>query len=376
MIQFLISESATKKFVVKHANTRRHRHHCPLRLASDMSSNISLAAALGELEELTAILGAGSQRAVAIATLGVGRLYASWSARDTADGNGALASIIALMQQQTRYHPESYPDGWAQYHRLLPPRERDDALVLVRSAIEQAREHLADHLPEAPSAPSSLSSSSAWSLLGARMGADGYWRSRRSGRVVFGHSYNKLDNFLLAPGGLNGDSLATLTPTDAAAWSRQIKGIEAAVAPQRRMLRTLGANLVVCHLNPSRHLTESLTLNTSSGAVVRCLALLALGARGLDRKGEGEGESSGGGNSGGGMRVIVQVANDLPEWAYRKHPGLKVDFESDLRGREHASLSRFAQHDVMCKAASIELAQRLIWRLAVDCIAARSNPAL
>lgn len=88
-------------------------------------------------------------------------------------------------------------------------------------------------------------------------------------------------------------------------------------------------------LNPAHHLTEALTLNTSSGSIVRCNAQLALA-----RLSEGRA---------GGMRVIVQVTNDLPEWAYRKHAGLRADFEADgeggaARGREHATRSRFAQH--------------------------------
>lgn len=80
------------------------------------------------------------------------------------------------------------------------------------------------------------------------MGDDGYWRSNVSGRVIFGHGYSKVDNFLLCEGCLNGDTLGALSSVaaDPAAYATHVDQIALALQPQWKKLRLLGVNLAMC----------------------------------------------------------------------------------------------------------------------------------
>jgi hypothetical protein len=107
-------------------------------------------------------------------------------------------------------------------------------------------------------------------------------------------------------------------------------GFDTGLAPRQRLLGQLGSNLATCHLNPARHLLPDMTLNASSGSIVKCLLMLAMAVRHPEN----------------GMRVMIQVKNDLPSWAYAKHSGLKAG-DAIETGRLSAMTGSFAQHDVM-----------------------------
>ena len=303
-----------------------------------------LGAKLDELEALSSTL-RGLDYGLARVSLQVGRLFASWSRRDAEDQNDALGSLTRLMTEQMEKGPHDYPT-WQRWASILPGREAEDALMVAMSALAEAAEAKHSVLTEqrggaemaSPEMASSPPPAQSWSLLGATIGVDGYYRSER-GHVVFGHGYNKIDNYLLPNlgGEASKDALASLQ----ASWAegRGGEGAEAALdalaaehEAELSMLHELGINQVVCHLNPARHLNPDLSLNASAGSISKCLLLLAMAARFPERA----------------MRVVVLLKHDLPPWAYAKHPDLLASFaEGDAAfGREHATTSTWAQHDV------------------------------
>ena len=299
---------------------------------------------------------------LALASHTVGSLFEDWAARDAADLNGALAELVATLVG-TRYEQASVSyASWPEWQARLPGREAEDALSVVREArhratqmrhaaavtrgdlVRSAQEYMRSQLPD-------------WSLVGATMGIDGYWRrgagrthsETRAGRshVVFGHGYGKVLNLF------NGTELLGTDVMVEGAWiprgaddsdgngggaddgragpsAAAIAAFAARHVRELQHLQALGSNLVTCHFSPEHTLLPppAFGLNMSAGALQKCLAMLQLASH----------------QRTGAMRVVVLVANELPEWAYALHADLRAEYSQS--GREHATTASFQQHSV------------------------------
>ena len=299
------------------------------RMGVDESTAVALAAlhhCLNDLEHhITSAPATSTATAdvrVAHASLALGQLFAAWAARDLADADASLARVTELLlSPSSRSVAWSYPAGsWTAWQSELPARMVQDATDAVQKALVAARRAWTP----SPSPPSLTLPPDDWSLVGARIGSDGYWRSRTTGRVRFGHGYNKvLDVFAthqLAPVGR--------TAVQAAEAMLTRRHADAARDASSR-LPALGVNLCTCHLNPERHLLPSLALNTSARTLKSCLTMLELAAR----------------SPRDAMRVVVLVSHKLPRWAYERHPDLNAESYSG-DGRADATHGVYAQHGV------------------------------
>jgi hypothetical protein len=265
-----------------------------------------LATVLSELRGLVAAAPADTlARRLARTSLTVGELFLEWSQRDAQDLNHALADVTTLLEGMPRSKAASY-GGWPEWHAALPQRMASDATFAVRAATRCA---LAAGFGggggsgrgEGGGGRRGGGGGPSWSLLGARMGSDGYWRSATSGRVVFGHSYSKLVNLF------NGSELILRDVSELDASGRPTGAVadaaidelarSPAAARLRQVAHGLGINGATCHLSPDRQLLPDATINASSGPIQKCLALLRLSRRHPEL---------------GGLRLSVLLTNSLP----------------------------------------------------------------
>ena len=191
------------------------------------------------------------------------------------------------------------------------------------------------------------------------MGDDGYWRSAATGRVVFGHSYNKLLNIfngtelITRDGGNDGGDSDGESADAARVDDAAVDALALTHASRLRQLTSgLGANLATCHLSPERHLLPDLTLNVSAGPIQKCLTVLSLARRHPEVA---------------GIRTVVLLTNELPEWASSLHPDVSASYYSST-GREHASVATMNQHSV---GYDIDHPQALVYMRAALSAAAR-----
>ena len=224
----------------------------------------SLAAADVVVEPALAPPARQLQLRLAQTSLAVGELFDEWSQRDFADANNALDDVTRALLSMPRSQAASYTGGWKDWQEALPTRQAEDALAATKEAIVAARSAGLLSPPPALASPHRAADDSTdaeWSLVGARMGEDGYWRSSASGRVIFGHSYNKLLNIFngteLIFDGVSSDGGLGVGTDAADVATAAVDALAATHASRLRQLtRGLGANLATCelaHSSPNTH---------------------------------------------------------------------------------------------------------------------------
>ena len=234
----------------------------------------SLAELLGRLRALDAVIETlhGSHRLEAQASASIARLFAEWAAVDARDEHGALEAIQRLLESNSKYTTESSAN-WYEWRQALPMRQVTDSIILVNNAIRTAAA-----TGTLRSASARASSPQGWSLMRTRIGADGYYRSVDTGRVVFGHGYSKIINFVLPSiqasslSSIVTDAAAVASLVDEAASTVVVSAIASETRSVRSMLAPLGVNLATCHINPATHLNRDLSINVTSGNIAKCLA--------------------------------------------------------------------------------------------------------
>ncbi|KAL1503358.1 hypothetical protein AB1Y20_011410 [Prymnesium parvum] len=182
---------------------------------------------------------AGRCSDVALASLGVVRLFEAWVAADaSAEGSDSLAQVQQAVEHDANpLHLVGYSGNWGLWRHDLVSRQRADTEAVARAAIQSSR-LLLDTPKESPceqTSPYTWPGASS-SLGSASIGTDGFMRSEfGSGRVVYGSGYNSI---------LKGFPKWTYADLDGEQLAKQ--------ELWSTLRNNLGVNLLSCRLFPSK----------------------------------------------------------------------------------------------------------------------------
>ena len=247
------------------------------------------------------------------ASLTVASMSLNFSTCDSTYGASQLANVVSLVDSEvgpTSYGLSGY-SSWSEWGAALPARQQADAQTVIAAAISEANRLLS--LPTAATArPNSFRSGPAGApsrepstnLTGAFVGRDGFMRRADGGGAVFGLGYNKILN----------------------AFKVSSAATDASLNPAWDSFNRLGLNLFTCHVYPQSLLLPNRTIDIENSVLKKCLSLLDdLPSR--------------------GARLLILVANKLPNWAYSAYPGLDASAWSNS-GRAGSFASSYEQHSV------------------------------